>query len=242
MQIPRNLDKNPAIRHSAAMKTDVKTAVAYFRTSSAANCGEDKDSLKRQQDAVRAYAVAHSLEIVGEYYDAAVSGADPVMERAGFRTMLDYMMGNGARAVLVENASRFARDLAVQLAGHDMLKSKGISLVPVDAPNHFEDETPTATMVRSILGAVSQFEKEALVLKLRKARDRKRRENGRCEGNPAYGVVPAEHIRVAKAATKHGLTLREIGQLLSAAGFLSRKGSAYSPSSVAWMLRKPQQS
>ena len=81
------------------------------------------------------------------------------------------IFGNGARTVLVENASRFARDLAVQITGHDMLKSHGISLVPVDAPNHFQDETPTATMVRSILGAVSQFEKEALVLKLRKARE-----------------------------------------------------------------------
>jgi DNA invertase Pin-like site-specific DNA recombinase len=110
---------------------------------------------------VRSYAKAHRLEIAGEYYDAAVSGADPVMERPGFADMLTYMLGNGARVVLVENASRFARDLAVQIAGHDLLKSRGITLVPVDAPNHFLDETPTATMVRSILGAVSQFEKEA---------------------------------------------------------------------------------
>ena len=137
---------------------DQTTAVAYYRTSSATNVGEDKDSQKRQRDAVRAYATAHGLEIVGEYYDAAVSGADPVMSRRGFAEMLTYMLGNGARIVLVENASRFARDLAVQLVGHDLLKSKGIALIPFDAPDHFKDETPTATMVRSILGAVSQFE------------------------------------------------------------------------------------
>ena len=97
----------------SAMNTSTHaTAVAYYRTSSATNVGQDKDSLKRQQDAVRAYAAAHQLEVVREFYDAAVSGADPVMDRAGFVEMLTYLLGNGARIVLVENASRFARDLA----------------------------------------------------------------------------------------------------------------------------------
>jgi DNA invertase Pin-like site-specific DNA recombinase len=224
------------------MKTDTKstapTAVAYYRTSSATNVGADKDSMKRQQDAVSAYASAHRIEIVREFYDAAVSGADPVMERPGFAEMLSYMLGNGARTVLVENASRFARDLAVQIAGHDMLKSRGISLVPVDAPNHFEDETPTATMVRSILGAVSQFEKEALVLKLRKARDRKRRETGRCEGNPNWGALPLAAVKAARAAQGRGLSLRQIGAELASAGLLNQSGKPYAAQSVKRMLSR----
>ncbi len=36
--------------------------------------------------------------------------------------MLTYMLGNGARIVLVETASRFARDLVVQITGHTLLK------------------------------------------------------------------------------------------------------------------------
>jgi DNA invertase Pin-like site-specific DNA recombinase len=153
--------------------------------------------------------------------------------------MLTYMLGNGARIVLVENASRFARDLAVQLVGHDLLKSKGISLVPVDAPDHFNDETPTATMVRSILGAVSQFEKEALVLKLRKARDRVRREKGRCEGNPAWvSTVPAAAVNAARAAQARGLSLRQIGAELADAGFLNRNSKPYAAQSVARILRQ----
>ena len=46
--------------------------VAYFRTSSAANVGEDKDSLSRQRAAVSAFANRHQYELVGEFYDAAV--------------------------------------------------------------------------------------------------------------------------------------------------------------------------
>jgi DNA invertase Pin-like site-specific DNA recombinase len=154
------------------------------------------------------------------------------MARPGFATMLEYMLGNGARIVLVENASRFARDLAVQLVGHDMLKSKGISLIPVDAPNHFTDETPTATMVRQILGSVSEFEKTSLVLKLRAARDRKRRETGHCEGRP---VVPAEVIEAARAAHARGLSLRKVAAELVARGF-----KAYAPQSIKQMLTHAQ--
>ena len=35
---------------------EVRTAVAYLRTSSMANVGEDKDSAKRQREAIAAYA------------------------------------------------------------------------------------------------------------------------------------------------------------------------------------------
>ena len=87
--------------------------------------------------------------------------------------------------ILVENASRFARDLAVQLAGHALLRERGIELVPVDAPTYFTDPSPTAEMVRQILGAVSQFEKANLVAKLRHARERLRASAGRCEGRKA---------------------------------------------------------
>jgi DNA invertase Pin-like site-specific DNA recombinase len=216
-----------------------RTAVTYYRTSSATNVGADKDSLPRQQDAVQAYAAANGIEVVREFYDAAVSGADPVMSRPGFADMLAYMLGNGARTVLVENASRFARDLAVQIAGHDLLKGHGITLVPVDAPNHFLDETPTATMVRSILGAVSQFEKEALVMKLRKARERKRRDTGRCEGNPAWKPVPQTTVKAARDAHGRGLTLRAVSAELAAAGFVSPSGKAYGAQSVKRMVTRP---
>ena len=86
------------------------------------------------------------------------------------------MNSNGARTILVENASRFARDLAVQISGYELLKQKGYELIAFDCPTHFLEDTPTATMVRNILGAVSQFEKANLVEKLRVARDRMREE------------------------------------------------------------------
>jgi DNA invertase Pin-like site-specific DNA recombinase len=198
----------------------MKTAVAYYRTSSATNVGEDKDSEKRQREACTAYAAREGIEIVHEYYDAAVKGTDAVGDRKGFAEMLSYMLGNGARTILIENASRFARDLAVQLTGHDFLKKNGIDLIPVDCPHHFTEDTPTAEMVRQILGAVSQFEKRSLVEKMKKARERKRRENGRCEGRkPAQPAA----VAMAKELAASGMTLRAISERLAAAGFFVMK-------------------
>jgi DNA invertase Pin-like site-specific DNA recombinase len=215
------------------------TAVAYFRTSSATNVGVNKDSLKRQRDAVRDYAKNHKMQIVQEFDDPAVSGADPIQDRPGFGRLLSYITSNGARIILVENASRFARDLAVQIAGHDLLKDRGIDLIPVDAPDHFTDETPTAVMVRQILGAVSEFEKASLVQKLRKARERKRAETGRCEGRkpvPESVVKQAKRLRRKSPRTGKRLSLRRVAASLAEMGHTAPSGRPYGAESVKRMV------
>ena len=56
-------------------------ALAYLRTSSAANVGTDKDSEKRRRHAIQGFANRAGFGIVEELYDAAVSGADPIETR-----------------------------------------------------------------------------------------------------------------------------------------------------------------
>jgi DNA invertase Pin-like site-specific DNA recombinase len=228
-----------------------KTACAYFRTSSATNVGQDKDSLKRQQEAVRSFCARNGLEIVREFYDEAVSGADSVDSRQGFCDMVSYMLSNGARTVLVENASRFARDLIVQETGYKMLKDKGIELIAVDSPDSFVANTPTAEFIRQVLGAVSQLEKAMLVSKLRGARDRKSAQLGRrIEGNPSLGTVPPAHVTAAKAAQEalaaRGVVnprtgkprLRDVAGELAGQGVLSRAGVTYKAGTVRRMLAR----
>ena len=78
--------------------------------------------------------------------------------------LANRIAGNGVRVVLVESPDRFGRDLAVQLSGHDYLRSLGVELVPTSAPDFFTTDTPTAVLVRQVLGAISQFEKASLVV------------------------------------------------------------------------------
>src|ERR1700751_711831 len=89
-------------------------AVAYIRTSSAANVGADKDSDKRQRASIEGFAKRAGFALVDEYNDAAVSGADPIEVRPGFSALLDRIESNGVRTVIVEDASRFARELVKQ--------------------------------------------------------------------------------------------------------------------------------
>jgi hypothetical protein len=67
------------------------------------NVGPDKDSDKRQRAAIEAYARAAGYEIAETFYDAAVSGADSVGDRAGFAEMLERLLCNGARTIIVES-------------------------------------------------------------------------------------------------------------------------------------------
>lgn len=64
-------------------------AVAYFRTSSASNVGDEKHSLDRQRTVIEAFAARQRYEILCDFYDAAVSGADPIEDRPGFAALLD---------------------------------------------------------------------------------------------------------------------------------------------------------
>jgi len=211
----------------------ISTAVAYFRTSSAANVGDDKDSQTRQRLAVEGYAARHGLAIVHEYYDAAVKGADAVDVRPGFAAMIAYMSSNGARTILVESASRFARDLIVQETGYQFLKRLGFTLIAVDDPDAFTSDTPTAVLIRQILGAVSQFEKASLVAKLAGARMRKRQKDGRCEGRKQ---APDAARTLAQTLRAEGLALRAIAARLADAGFVVKSGAAYGAESVKRML------
>jgi hypothetical protein len=49
-----------------------------------------------------------------------------------------------------------------------------VYLIAADNPSSFLDDTPTAKLVRQVLGAISEFDKAMTVAKLRGARERKR--------------------------------------------------------------------
>ena len=218
-------------------------AFAYLRTSSAPNIGEDKDSQKRQLIAIEAYARRAGVEIVGTYYDEAVKGSDPIDIRPGFVAMLETIEGNGVRTIIVETASRFARDLMVQEVAFAMLKGRGIDLIAADSPTSFIDDTPTARLIRQVLGAVSEFEKAMLVAKLKGARDRKRRSGARVEGRKPLSETRPEVVelvrQLSRARPKGGKrSLREISAVLEAAGHVTSAGTPYTATAIKLMLER----
>jgi DNA invertase Pin-like site-specific DNA recombinase len=222
-------------------RNELTKAIAYFRTSSMANVGEDKDTLKRQREAVIEYAQAAGYQVIAEYSDDGIKGADPVDQRPGFAAMLEHIAGNGVRTIIVETASRFARDLIVQETGWRLLRDAGITLIAADSPDAFLDDTPTAVMIRQILGSVSQFEKAMLVAKLKGARDRKRAITGKCGGRKNYKERDPEMVALARKLARYPVngrrrSLRDVAAELEAAGHTT-DGKRYGAAAVARMIR-----
>ena len=216
-------------------------AVAYLRTSSAANVGTDKDSERRQREAIQGFAKRAEYEIIDWFYDAAVSGADAIDARAGFAAMLKRIEGNGVRTIIVETASRFARDLMVQEVGYAMLTERGIGLIAADSPQSFIEDTPTARLIRQVLGAVAEFDKAMTVAKLRGARDRKRATGVKVEGRKSHAElrpeVVAEAKRLRRRRPKGGQrSYRKIADELFQAGYRNANGIAFSASSIKSMV------
>src|SRR5271169_2007297 len=213
-------------------------AVAYIRTSSAANVGADKDSDKRQRAAIEGFAKRAGFKIVGEFYDQAVSGADPIETRRGFAELLDRIEGNGYRVVIVEDASRFARDLVTQELGILVLIRRDVRVLTANGDDLTDSSDPSRKMMRQIAGAFHEYEKARLVAKLKAARERKRAVAGKCEGRKSWAEINPELVREAKRLRRrspkgHQRSLRDVAAELAKLGFLNERGTEFSASSVA---------
>ena len=85
-------------------------AVGYMRTSSATNVRDGKDGEARQRKAIEDYAEVTGMAIIDWFYDAAVSGADPIEARPGFaalpasQTMAPGRSSSKPQAVLPETS------------------------------------------------------------------------------------------------------------------------------------------
>ncbi len=172
----------------------------------------------------KSYAKATGTVIVDWFYDAAVSGADPIEARPGFAALLARIAANGARTIIVETANRFARDLMLQEVGFAMLRDLGITLIAADSPASFLDDGPTS------------------VAKLKGARDRVRRQRGKCEGRKSYAEREGGRELVALARELHhnpkgrSHSLRAVAAGLAERGYVTPSGRQYSASAVASML------
>ena len=209
-----------------------KNVCTYYRTSSNTNVGNDKDSKKRQQHSVKTYTQSKGLNVVNEFYDKGVSGTLDVLNRPSFMEMLNYCEDNSIDTIVFESADRLSRDLIIMETGFQYLTSKGYKLISVSSPDSFIEDTPTSTMIRQVLGVISQFEKSNLVLKLRVARERKsklnkskgiidRNGNGKCAGkkrlsekHPELAKIVVSYRKMIDRKTHQPFSYRKISALI----------------------------
>jgi DNA invertase Pin-like site-specific DNA recombinase len=219
-------------------KRKLVQAVGYVRTSSAANVGQEKDSEPRQRRAIERFAKSAGYQIVDWFNDPAVSGTDPIESRPGFAALLNRIDGNGVRVVLVEDATRFARDLLAQELGLGLLTKLGMRVLTATGDDLTVTDDHMKVAMRQIAGAFSQLEKARLVAKLKAARDRKREANGKCEGRKSYAEGLPDTVALANELQARGLSYRKIAAELAAQGHVTRTGKPHVASAIQKMLGK----
>jgi DNA invertase Pin-like site-specific DNA recombinase len=207
-----------------------------MRTSSATNVGADKDSEKRQRDAIERFAKRAGYVVVDWFYDPAVKGADAIEARPGFAALLDRIEGNGVRIVIVEDAARFARDLVAQELGLLALIKRGVRVVTASGDDMTDTSDPSRIMMRQIAGSFAQYEKARLVSKLKAARDRVRATTGKCGGRRRYAEARPEVVAMVKSLARQRMSYRKISAELARQGHLTGGGRPYAASAIQSML------
>ena len=218
-------------------------AFAYFRTSSASNVGCEKDSLARQRSSVTAFAGRVGYQVVDEFYNSAVGGADAIEDRPGFAALLDRTENNGVRTVIVEDVSRFAREMKAHILGIALLRERGVRLLSAaDGQNLTEDTDEMTEGMVTIMAVFAQIEKKRLVKKLRAARDRRylQGRGGASRVGKSYREINPQLVRTAQRLVhgnrKERLWLRGISSRLAEMGYVTSQGTQFSAAQIKRLL------
>jgi DNA invertase Pin-like site-specific DNA recombinase len=215
----------------------MKKAFAYLRVSGKGQV--DGDGFPRQLAAVRRYAAQHGLSITRVFREEGVSGATELDNRPALRELIHELYSDGVHTVIIEKLDRLARDLMIQETIMADLRKKRIELISVAEPD-LDSDDPSRILMRQIFGAIAQYDKAMVVLKLRGARERKRAKEGRCEGRKPYGVRPGEREVITRmhALRKQGMGLDKIATALDKQGMKPRTGAKWYAANVARILAR----
>jgi len=224
----------------------MQKAFVYLRVSGQGQAREDKDGLVRQEAVCRQWAKANGYEIAGIYREQGVSGT--LEDRPALaRLMVDLgLNGRGIKTILIEKIDRLARDLMVQEAIVRDFQRQGFEIISaLEGPDLCSND-PSRKLIRQVFGAIAEYDKTMLALKLRAARERAKAKTGRCEGRLPYGSTPEEkhiieRIRAMRRTRRNGtpgMTLQAIADRLNGEGIQTKAGNLWTPTQVHRLLRK----
>jgi DNA invertase Pin-like site-specific DNA recombinase len=223
--------------------------VGYVRVSTDRQV-EEGLGLAEQERAIRAWAKAGQHRIVGWHRDEGRSGAEGLASRLGLAGALDDVEAGRAQGLVVLRLDRLARDLLVQeqlLAEVWRHGGEVFSTAGGEANLRDDPADPSRKLIRRILGAVAEYERELLLLRLKRGRALKHARGGFAYGSPPFGMraegkelvpdrVERRTLIRMRQLRAQGLSLREVAARLDAMGDRPRRASRWSAQTVARAL------
>lgn len=207
-------------------------AFGYLRVSGRGQV--DGDGFPRQRLAIEKYAAQHKIDVVAWFEERGVGGATEWEDRPAWAEMVARL--DEVDAILVEQLDRLAREYFIQEYILRDLRKRHIVLVPVNEPDI--DSSPSRILFRQVMGAIAEYDKTMIVMKLRESRRRAKISNGRCEGRKPYGHYPGEAAILADIREFYlgGASATEIARSLNGDGRKSRSGGIWHPYVIARIL------
>jgi site-specific DNA recombinase len=215
-------------------------AIAYLRVSGRKQIGGS--GFDRQLERIKKYCAAEKWDIERVYKEQVTGTADET-KRPVFMEMVADMTSNGVKTVIVESLDRLARELRIQEQLLIYLSAKGIDLVSANTGENVTQaikEDPIRKLLVQMQGAFAEFEKNQILLRLRKGREKKRKETGKCGGPVRYGETPEEKEvlktiaylrRLGRGQTKRR-SYRAIAQELNARNIPTKSGKKWTSGTV----------
>src|SRR3954454_15755438 len=222
----------------------------YLRVSTDRQA-DDGLGLAQQEKSIRGLLREKHARPTRSYEDRGVSGT--VEDRPGLAALLAELRPGDV--VVVARLDRLARDLLTQEFLLRDIRQRGGDLVSCSETeaDYLRDDPhdPTRKLVRQVLGAISEFERALIKLRLQHGRALKAERGGFAYGAPSFGfraaggaLVPLdreqEAVAMALELRRQGSSLRQIGTALTEKGFTSKRGGPWHPSTVARMLRRAE--
>ncbi len=184
------------VRQDSSVRAEVHAAI-YARVSTI-NAGQDPTMQTRE---LEEYCKRRGWKVHDTYVDNGYSG------KKDSRPQLNRMMQDAYErrfdVVVVWRFDRFARSVSHLLRALETFNSLGVQFVSLC--EQVDTSTPTGKMVFTVLGAVSELERNLIVERVR-AGLRHARSKGKQLGRPKKSVSPSE-VRSMRAA---GLSWRVI--------------------------------
>jgi DNA invertase Pin-like site-specific DNA recombinase len=218
--------------------------LAYIRVSGEAQL--DGYGLDIQTDSVHALARIEGLPVPTIYSDAGISGTKEQADRPGLDALIVHCQDVSGCTVILPKLDRLARSLAIQETVLKVIWDTGATVLSCDTGElHYlrtgdDPDDPTRTLIRQVLGAVAQFERGQIRMRLRAGRRRKIAAVGWAGGLEPYGWTDPgeqavmEHVDLWRARK---MTWREIVERLNIGGNVKRNGKPWNMSELCQVYR-----
>ncbi len=161
----------------------------YGRVSSMRQ--KEDETIEMQQDALRAYAKLHNLNVVGEYYDEAQSGTLPFVDRPEGRRLLEDAKAGAIDAVLFYRTDRLGRSAFEGLRICRQLNDLGVTLRSISET--YDTATPIGKFIFTQMLSVAEMELSSIKQRMNDGKQRKiSRGLASAKGRVAWGYIADE--------------------------------------------------